>query len=73
MITKRLPGSSFVCIGSAGSGLGGRHGTGSGLGGSGFGLGVGVGGDLGGRGDSLEYLLLKVNNDGGIPCNLECF
>jgi len=68
-----IVGSSLLCIGSAGGRLGGRLDTGSGLGGSGFGLGVGVGGDDSGRGGSLEYLLLKVNNDGGIPCNHECF
>jgi len=68
-----IVGSSFGCIGSAGGRVRGRLASLSGHGGSGFGVGVGVGGDEGGRFDSLDRLLLKVNNDGGLSFILELF
>jgi len=73
MIHKLIPGSRLLCIGSAGSGLGGRLASSSGLGGSGFGLGVGDVGDDGGRGGNLERLLLKVRYDGVFSFILEIF
>jgi len=70
-IHQLLVSSSRGCIGSAGSGLGGRLASLSGLGGSGFGLGIGVGGDEGGCVGNLVVLLLKVPFNGGLSFFLE--
>jgi len=73
MINIVLEGSSSSCIGSNVSRLGGIASTFSGLGDSGCGLDFGFEVDDVGLRGSLERLLLKVINDGGIPCHLECF